>query len=896
MADLRIVDAPVLLQESITDDVKMPTGGLGNFSIRLGDIVWYVVTKEQLANKNYVDTSSKSVKDSLDEHIADKANPHQVTKEQVGLGNVDNTADIDKPVSDAVSSAIITATTDMATKTYVNSKDGDLTTLTTTDKTNLVKAINEVVSVKADKDDVASSISNLTNNKADKATTLNGYGITDTYTKSEIDTNFNGLNSVTDMLAIVNPVNGQRVYVKSYRVGLNKGGGEFIYDSTKVTINNGGTVINGWVRRKTNIYLTPCMFGAYADGITDDTQYIQKAMNVAVIEHKELHFEGYKYVVRKENVCSYLSPILEIKGGLSLIGNNATIRINQDGVTTTNPITMTLFKPSRPVEDATNYGKSLGKIKISGFRLDGGFDYDKYTDHTTASDPKKCFLFYGFETLFDELLIEDNTITRFAQQNMVALGSSSAFAQWGIPHRTRIENNYFYDNGLLADMSIMYLMSTDVTVANNKFEQPKGREHYCECAIELHANRSNVIDNTYINIKAWVNLAVGDYNTEVGSYVVSGNRGEAIACVARIWSGEVNEEPNLSEIVVANNTVEFIDSDNVNMENIIRGVVTTGAFNHSLRNLVVSDNTVNVKSISGTKKVYFLDLAINLGWQADVQSIVVANNSGTNLTGYAKLGRYENQEVANALIRSVIIDGNSISNTLDITSGLVYVNQKDLGGVYLYALTLTNNSFLSNYDKLEYLLKTAGSLGTVVIGDNNYEGLASDSAVSFEKAPVNYVNKQSRLASEYGYSLGDVGVKKTTSTTDYITLSIPASSIDISGGKGYLFLRSLPMHTRVNAIRMYMPYSVVKAAETDTLTVDYRRSGASDTDEIVSNPISVINMNPIALITPTFQAIFPSTENKGAYLRFISNNSTLLTNMKNSGVVIKVELAIELFN
>ena len=43
MADLRIVDAPVLLQESITDDVKMPTGRLRNFSIRLGDILWYCV-------------------------------------------------------------------------------------------------------------------------------------------------------------------------------------------------------------------------------------------------------------------------------------------------------------------------------------------------------------------------------------------------------------------------------------------------------------------------------------------------------------------------------------------------------------------------------------------------------------------------------------------------------------------------------------------------------------------------------------------------------------------------------------------------------------------------------------------------------------------------------------
>ena len=40
MADLRIVDAPVLLQESITDDVKMPTGGVGEF---LSSSRWYFV-------------------------------------------------------------------------------------------------------------------------------------------------------------------------------------------------------------------------------------------------------------------------------------------------------------------------------------------------------------------------------------------------------------------------------------------------------------------------------------------------------------------------------------------------------------------------------------------------------------------------------------------------------------------------------------------------------------------------------------------------------------------------------------------------------------------------------------------------------------------------------------
>lgn len=48
----------------------------------------------------------KSISDlqsDLNEHTENKNNPHEVSKEQVGLGNVDNTSDIDKPVSNAVS-------------------------------------------------------------------------------------------------------------------------------------------------------------------------------------------------------------------------------------------------------------------------------------------------------------------------------------------------------------------------------------------------------------------------------------------------------------------------------------------------------------------------------------------------------------------------------------------------------------------------------------------------------------------------------------------------------------------------------------------------------------------------------------------------------------------------
>jgi len=39
-------------------------------------------------------------------HLDDLANPHQVTKAQVGLSNVDNTADLDKPISTATQAAL----------------------------------------------------------------------------------------------------------------------------------------------------------------------------------------------------------------------------------------------------------------------------------------------------------------------------------------------------------------------------------------------------------------------------------------------------------------------------------------------------------------------------------------------------------------------------------------------------------------------------------------------------------------------------------------------------------------------------------------------------------------------------------------------------------------------
>lgn len=49
------------------------------------------------------------IQEYLDSHTSDKGNPHSTTKEQVGLGNVDDTSDIAKPVSTAQQTAIDTS-------------------------------------------------------------------------------------------------------------------------------------------------------------------------------------------------------------------------------------------------------------------------------------------------------------------------------------------------------------------------------------------------------------------------------------------------------------------------------------------------------------------------------------------------------------------------------------------------------------------------------------------------------------------------------------------------------------------------------------------------------------------------------------------------------------------
>lgn len=87
-----------------------------------------------------------------DAHISNKNNPHQVTKAQVGLGNVDNTSDLNKPVSTATQNALdditdlipaqATTTNQLADKGFVNSSIA-------TNTANFIGTFNSVAELEA---------------------------------------------------------------------------------------------------------------------------------------------------------------------------------------------------------------------------------------------------------------------------------------------------------------------------------------------------------------------------------------------------------------------------------------------------------------------------------------------------------------------------------------------------------------------------------------------------------------------------------------------------------------------------------------------------------------------------------------------------------------------------
>lgn len=150
-----------------------------------------------LKDQSGITADIDAVQSNLETHINNKSNPHEVTKVQVGLGNVDNTSDANKPISTATQNAL---------NSKFNASDGNalkqrvdnIPELIATDIT--VDSDNDSVNISLDKTSIVDGTLSGTTININSATTSKA-GILTPADKTKIDkiiTNGNGTKYLSD--------------------------------------------------------------------------------------------------------------------------------------------------------------------------------------------------------------------------------------------------------------------------------------------------------------------------------------------------------------------------------------------------------------------------------------------------------------------------------------------------------------------------------------------------------------------------------------------------------------------------------------------------------------------------------------------------------------------------
>lgn len=154
------------------------------------------------------------------------------------------------------------------------------------------------------------------NNKLDQMA-LDGtlQEIITTYIQANVTWTFD---TVDDMKASTNLIAGSYARTLGFHT-LNDGGGATYYITDTGTANEMDIIAVGglFANLVKGTYVTPEMLGAYSDGVTDDKDYIQRAINIST----EVRF--------KANATYYMSYYVTIHDNIKLDGNFCTLDCNE---------------------------------------------------------------------------------------------------------------------------------------------------------------------------------------------------------------------------------------------------------------------------------------------------------------------------------------------------------------------------------------------------------------------------------------------------------------------------------------------------------------------------------------------------------------------------------------
>ena len=289
-----------------------------------------------LKDQSGITADIDAVQSNLETHINNKSNPHEVTKAQVGLSEVDNTSDANKPISNATQTALngkFSATDGNALKQRVD----NIPELVATDIT--VDSDNDSVNISLDKTSIVDGTLSGTTININSATASKA-GILVPTDKSKIDkiiTNGNGTKYLSDNGTYKEVSGGgeSNIYVFSPTISGN-GISEQDYNNFKEAANEGKVILvpNTLHDRKISGQFVPINYYGTSTFILSYIRPLEEADGTLVSDLCMVYiYNTYEIggtVVRITNAKNLIIPnVNTILRPVSLQGQDAQSKINE---------------------------------------------------------------------------------------------------------------------------------------------------------------------------------------------------------------------------------------------------------------------------------------------------------------------------------------------------------------------------------------------------------------------------------------------------------------------------------------------------------------------------------------------------------------------------------------
>lgn len=474
-----------------------------------------------------------------------------------------------------------------------------------------------------------------------------------------------------------------------------------------IPLNQGGVTKRTTVAEISSAFVNVKTYGAVGDGVANDTQAIQNAIDAVSSTGRTIYFPAGTYKVVPATLKDWEgTPLGEgqmtcafvMRSGMSLFGDiGATIKLADNCSTLASPKRLALFFTNVPLQNLSFVGLTMDMNGVNNrfsplapttFRL-----YNQAMIHVTGT-------INGVAARCDNVVVDNCKFLNTAGTSCIVMAQSNS-AGVTLGTNWSITNCFFKNNGLdTNDHSSVFAWANDVVCSNNIFTAdtmfPNGitGNSGTFVAYEVHGANQRFVDNLVENY--WQGMWVAsNLTSDADNIVIANNTFSPINFAAIDFFRFSAAESLIKKVLIDGNTIGLDDTvPPTGVLPTLKTGVQIAPF-YGISDVQISNN---IASKIGTNKASSF---VNVVSQAAAnnqahRNIVIKNNYVTGYTFGVSLTTSSFGGITNGM-GPVDITGNNFVNCLPATSFAFSQGIAVTGTVGAYEnLLIGTNSFIDD--------------------------------------------------------------------------------------------------------------------------------------------------------------------------------------------------------